>query len=159
MLLASRIDDLLDPLLTDDDDESFEFIVEPPLKTTEQLENISCFVADDGEDYKGHLEMMANSPSLTKFTVCEDNGFLCDEWQFPTLGTYLGNNTHLKELTLGYVPVSSTPSRGFVTDWLAIIPSRSSDSLRSRHVRPFLNLMYYPQSRGVRSRRFRLSGG
>ena len=113
MLLASRIDDLLDPLLTDDDDESFEFIVEPPLKTTEQLENISCFVADDGEDYKGHLEMMANSPSLTKFTVCEDNGFLCDEWQFPTLGTYLGNNTHLKELTLGYVPVSRYAFEGF----------------------------------------------
>lgn len=106
MLLASRIDDLLDPLLTvDSDDEgSFDYQVEPPpLETTEKLENVSCCPGDDGDDYNEHVLMMENRPSLTKFTVCEDTGFLPESEQFGTLGIYLGNNTHLKELTFGYV--------------------------------------------------------
>lgn len=101
--LATQLEALLAPYLSDDEDDDMpDFSVTVGEETTVRLKN----EAYDGDDLKEHILLMRNSPNLKSLMIGEDDSFFpgCyDEKQWEATGIYLGKHTHLTEIGFGYM--------------------------------------------------------
>ncbi|KAL7534704.1 hypothetical protein ACHAXR_006038 [Thalassiosira sp. AJA248-18] len=97
--LAARLESLLAPYLSNDDDSDFEIDVDE--HTTLSLHNEGY----DEDDLEKHILLQNNSPNLKSLTIGEDDSFFPEDEveQWEATGIYLGNHSYLKQLGFGYV--------------------------------------------------------